>query len=135
MEFIIITFIAIIYFVYIGIIYHKMTAFTNKQKLVHIVCSIIVLYIFTSILVLFAIKQVPGSEKEIAIMRRIVTVLFTPINGIVFVPTLIGIWNRLKNEEITKEQAKKKIVIFAGFAIILIILEVIFINQNFKLKQ
>ena len=77
----------------------------------------------------------------IGVVRNIILIVFTPVNGFITLPRIANIIGKIKNDEITGYQLKKKIIIFTIVVIIAIVIEGIYfkdvqngIIQIFKLK-
>ena len=81
------------------------------------------------------------NKNMIGVVRNIILIVFVPVNGFITLPRIANIIGKIKNDEITGYQLKKKIIIFTIVVIIAIVIEGIYfkdvqngIIQIFKLK-
>ena len=78
-------------------------------------------------MILFSISKsgvtYPSNEIEQMVQNMIVTI-FTGLNGILVLPYLGRLWDKISEEEITKQQFQKRICILLIIAIIVFILEI-----------
>ena len=108
----------------------KLNEYDQTQKTLLCTIVIIVSLIITSIL--FSISQKGIEYSNIEAMKRIKMILiavFTPINGITFMPFFADILTKIKNSEIDQQEETKRIIKLA------IILLVIFIIETKYLKS
>ena len=68
------------------------------------------------------------NQDMIGVVRNIILLVFVPINGFIILPQIASTIGKIKNDDITAEKLKKRIVIF----IIAIIIIVIFEGYYFK---
>ena len=97
----------------------------KTKKIVFIIIGIFVSYLIT--MILFSISKsgvtYPSNEIEQMVHNMIVTI-FTGLNGILVLPYLGRLWDKISEEEITKQQFQKRICILLIIAIIVFILEI-----------
>ena len=78
-------------------------------------------------MILFSISKsgvtYPSNEIEQMVQNMIVTI-FTGLNGILVLPYLGRLWDKISEEEITKQQFQKRSCILLIIAIIVFILEI-----------
>ena len=90
------------------------------------------LFISLFTLVLFYISKIGvvyPKEEMIGQIRKIVLLVFIPINGFLTLTQLASIFAKVKNDMISKEELSKKIKIFAIIFIVLIIIECIYLKR------
>lgn len=90
------------------------------------------LFISLFTLVLFYISKIGvvyPKEEMIGQIRKIVLLVFIPINGFLTLTQLASIFAKAKSDMISKEELSKKIKIFAIIFIVLIIIECIYLKR------
>ena len=105
--------------------WHYLGNIEKTKKIVFIIIGIFVSYLIT--MILFSISKsgvtYPSNEIEQMVHNMIVTI-FTGLNGILVLPYLGRLWDKISEEEITKQQFQKRICILLIIAIIVFILEI-----------
>ncbi len=90
------------------------------------------LFISLFTLVLFYISKIGvvyPKEEMIGQIRKIVLLVFIPINGFLTLTQLASIFAKVKSDMISKEELSKKIKIFAIIFIVLIIIECTYLKR------
>ncbi len=124
---------AIIYFVLIAWTWQSLGIIEKRKKVISILIGILVMYIITLITFNISKKGIIYQEKEAEILvRRILVILFTGVNGIVIIPYVAKILNRLKENDIEQKELKKKVIIFLIIFIICIIFECKYLKDTQK---
>lgn len=128
MPVIIIIMLAIFCVLIIGT-WHYLENIDKTRKIVFIIIGIFASYLIT--MLLFSISKsgitYPSGEIEQMVQNMIVTV-FTGLNGILVLPYLGKLWDKMSEEEITKQQFQKRICILLIIAIIVFIVESNYLN-------
>ncbi len=128
MPVIIIIMLAIFCVLIIGT-WHYLGNIDKTRKIVFIIIGIFASYLIT--MLLFSISKsgitYPSGEIEQMVQNMIVTV-FTGLNGILVLPYLGKLWDKMSEEEITKQQFQKRICILLIIAIIVFIVESNYLN-------
>lgn len=128
MPVIIIIMLAIFCVLIIGT-WHYLGNTEKTRKIVFIIIGIFASYLIT--MLLFSISKsgitYPSGEIEQMVQNMIVTV-FTGLNGILVLPYLGKLWDKMSEEEITKQQFQKRICILLIIAIIVFIVESNYLN-------
>ena len=105
--------------------WHYLGNIEKTKKIVFIIIGIFVSYLIT--MILFSISKsgvtYPSNEIEQMVHNMIVTI-FTGLNGILVLPYLGRLWDKISEEEITKQQFQKRICILLIIAIIVFIQEI-----------
>lgn len=127
-----ITIIAIILFLVLGIIiYNGLNGMDNKKKVIIFLVEIIACLIFT--ITLFNISSIGvdyPSEQNKKIAMKTLVAIFTPINGILLLPNITRIINESQNEEISKDECNKKIKKFLSIFVLVLIIEFIYLRNT-----
>ncbi len=127
-----ITIIAIILFLVLGIIiYNGLNGIDNKKKVIIFLVEIIACLIFT--ITLFNISSIGvdyPSEQNKKIAMKTLVAIFTPINGILLLPNITRIINESQNGEIDKDECNKKIKKFLSIFVLVLIIEFIYLRNT-----
>lgn len=127
-----ITIIAIILFLVLGIIiYNGLNGMDNKKKVIIFLVEIIACLIFT--ITLFNISSIGvdyPSEQNKKIAMKTLVAIFTPINGILLLPNITRIINESQNGEIGKDECNKKIKKFLSIFVLVLIIEFIYLRNT-----
>ena len=128
MPVIIIIMLAIFCVLIIGT-WHYLGNIDKTKKIVFIVIGSFVSYLIT--MLLFSISKsgitYPSDEIE-QMVQNMIVIVFTGLNGILMLPYLGRLWDKMSEEEITKQQFQKRICILLIIAIIVFILESNYLN-------
>lgn len=128
MPVIIIIILAIFCVLIIGT-WHYLGNIDKTKKIVFIVIGSFVSYLIT--MLLFSISKsgitYPSDEIE-QMVQNMIVIVFAGLNGILMLPYLGRLWDKMSEEEITKQQFQKRICILLIIAIIVFILESNYLN-------
>ena len=128
MPVIIIIMLAIFCVLIIGT-WHYLGNIDKTRKIVFIIIGIFASYLIT--MLLFSISKsgitYPSDEIE-QMVQNMIVIVFTGLNGILMLPYLGRLWDKMSEEEITKQQFQKRICILLIIAIIVFILESNYLN-------
>ena len=109
--------------------WHYLGNIDKTKKIVFIVIGSFVSYLIT--MLLFSISKsgitYPSDEIE-QMVQNMIVIVFTGLNGILMLPYLGRLWDKMSEEEITKQQFQKRICILLIIAIIVFILESNYLN-------
>ena len=122
---------SIILFVALVVItWNRLSQFDAKAKIKICTIGIIICLIITILIFQIAsigIEYVNSNSKG-AVMQ-VITLLFTPINGIVCLPYLAKILDKVKSGEMKKEEAKKKLIVFTILVVLIIVIEIFYFKD------
>ena len=130
---VIITLIIAIFLILISWTWHNLGNIDKTKKVITIIASLIIMYVIT--LIIFNISKINvdyKSEEEMIAVRNVLVLLFTFINGLIVMPSFGKIINRVKENEITKEQASKKFLITLAIFIIVLFFECGYLKDTQK---
>lgn len=121
---IIISIITIILFAVLGVYtWQKLGNIEKKTKIIYIVVGLLIVAFIT--LILFNISSANIEYEKIEMkndIRKMLVLIFTPVNALFLMPSFAKILNEIKNDEIEKEKLKFRILkILIIFVIVLII--------------
>ena len=121
---IIISIITIILFAVLGVYtWQKLGNIEKKTKIIYIVLGLLIVAFIT--LILFNISSTNIDYEKIEMkndIRKMLVLIFTPVNALFLMPSFAKILNEIKNNEIEKEKLKFRILkILIIFVIVLII--------------
>lgn len=126
-----ITIISIILFLVLSIIvYNGLSEIDNKKKIIIFLIEIIICFVFT--MILFNISSIgieyPNSKSRGIAMKTLVAI-FTPINGIILLPSVTRTINESQSGEINKEECKKRLKKSGIIFLVLLIIEFIYLKN------
>lgn len=126
-----ITIISIILFLVLSIIvYNGLSGMDNKKKIIIFLIEIIMCFVFT--MILFNISSLgieyPNSKSKEIAMKTMVAI-FTPINGIILLPSVTRTLNESQSGEIKKEECKKRLKKSLIIFLVLLIIEFIYLKN------
>ncbi len=121
---IIISIITIILFAVLGVYtWQRLGNIEKKTKIIYIVLGLLIVAFIT--LILFNISSTNIDYEKIEMkndIRKMLVLIFTPVNALFLMPSFAKILNEIKNNEIEKEKLKFRILkILIIFVIVLII--------------
>ena len=122
--------IIILFFVYLSWTWNNTKAFEgNFTRISYIIIGTLFITLATYIIFLISKSGITYPHVEmIGKIRNIILLTFVPINGFITLPQIANTIEKIKNDNITAEQLKRRIVIF----IIIVLLIVIFECSYFK---
>ena len=124
MTIIIIAVTIILYVILLGFTWHNLDILENSKKIIFIIFALLAIVIVT--LIIFNIST-SGIEYEnynmIANVRNMLVAVFTPVNGLIVMPYVANMIGKIKQEDITQPEFKKKTIIIGIIFIIILIVE------------
>ena len=123
MSLIIIIIIAI-YFILIAWTWQILGNVEKTKKVAVIIIGILIMYIVT--LIVFNISKVGLNYENTnaqADVRNVLVTVFTGINGIIVIPQLAKVIEKISEDEIDKKTASRKFLIIAIIFIVCVIIE------------
>ena len=128
-SFIIIVVIAL-FLVLVGFTIYRAEAYDGMERIVICVAGILISWLITSILFNLSSKGIEYASEEVEQeISKILVLVFTPINGIMFMPYIAKLMSKYKFDEITSNELTKKILLLIAIIIILFIIEVIYLKN------
>ena len=123
MPFIIITAI-IIYFILIAWTWKSLGMIEKTKKIICIFVEIIIMYLIT--LILFQISkggiEYPTAEIQ-SNVRNVLVIIFTGLNGIIVMPQIGKILDKINEDEMDKKQFQKRLLILVIIFVICLFIE------------
>lgn len=123
MIFIILT-AMVVYFILIAWTWHSLGFLEKSKKVIFLIVGIFIMYIIT--LLIFQIAKANIHYENIQIQKSIQNILvaiFTGINGVIALPQIGKIVDKVKEEEIGKNEQKKRIAIIIIVFMVCLIFE------------
>lgn len=117
--------IIILFLVYIFWTWNNTKSFEgNFTRISYIIIGTLFMTLVTYIIFLISKKGVIYPHQDmIGVLRNIILLIFVPVNGFVTLPQIASTIGKIKNDDITGEELKRKIAIFIITIIIVVILE------------
>ena len=114
----------IIYFINIAWTWKSLADIEKSKKIIFIIIGILILFIITLITFNISAKSIQYQHQEqTEQIRNILVAIFTGINGIIIMPQLAKILEKIKNGEIEKNQIRNRIILLITMLTICIIFE------------
>lgn len=115
---------AIIYFVLIAWTWHSLGFIEKNKKVAFILIGCLIMFILTFIVYQIAKVGVEYSNEGIQkSIQNVLVVIFTGVNGIIVLPQIGKMLDKINEEEMKKEELTKKIVILMIVFVICMIIE------------
>ena len=119
----IITITLIIYFINIAWTWKSLGEIEKTQKVVFIILGLLGLFIITLITFNISAKNIQYIHQGGNITRNILVSIFTGINGIIVMPQLAKILEKIKNGNLEKNHIRNRIILLIAILIICLIFE------------
>lgn len=110
-------------------IYHNMYNYDKGSRIKLLIAGFIITFIITVIICNISSGSINTNANYLSIVRNTAILLFAPINAIISLPYIGNVLNKYKEKRITKEQLKKRLIIFSVILIIIVIFEVGYIKD------
>lgn len=128
-SFIMIIVIAL-FIVLISFTIYRAEAYERIEKVVICVAGTLISWLITIILFNLSSKGIEYSNLEFKHqVSKILVLVFTPINGIIYMPYIVKLMSKYKFNEIKNDELIKKILLLIIITIILFIIEVIYLKN------
>ena len=122
--------VIILFIVLVGFTWYRAEAFDGMERVIICVAGILLSWAITSILFKISANGIEyinlEVEKEIS---KILILVFTPINGIIYMPYISKLISQYKFDEIKINEISKKILILAIILIIVFAIEVAYLKN------
>lgn len=117
--------IIVLFLVYISWTWNSTHSFEGKiARISYILVGTAVITFVTYIIFLISKNGINYPVKEmIGATRNIILLTFVPINGFLILPQIANTLGKVKKDEITPEQFKKRLVIFIIAIIVIVVFE------------
>ena len=115
-------FILILNIVSIALTYYCLSNMEKREKFLFIAIGVAIIYILTSWVYWISTKDI--AIKEVSEMgKKIITLLFVPINGIIILPILAKSYAKYKMGSLGTDKLKNRGIVIAVILVILLIIE------------
>ncbi len=113
-----------IYIILISWTWQNLGDMDKAKKVGFIVVGILILFVITLIVFQMSSRGITYENKEIqSSVRNTLVIIFAGINGIIVLPQISRIVDKIKQDDIEKEQIKKRIIILFIVIIVCFIFE------------
>ena len=121
---VIVTLIIAIFLILISWTWNNLGNIDKTKKIITIVISLILMFFVTFIIFNISKQDIQyGSNEQMEVVRNVLVILFTIINGLIVMPFVAKTINKVYEKEIEKEQASKRLIAILVIFIIVVILE------------
>ncbi len=116
--------IVAMYLILIAWTWQSLGNIEKRKKVVYIILGILLLFIITLIIFNISKNNVEYQKETIKnAVRNLLVLLFTAVNGIIFIPYVARILNKVEENEIEKEKLKIKAIVFIIVFVICVVIE------------
>ena len=127
---VIITLIIAMLLILVSWSWHNLGKIEKTKKTLTIVVSLIILYLITFILFNIAKQGVKyNSEEQMNSVRIVLVITFTIINGLIILPAVFKLVNKVNEKVIDKDQATKKLLTIIVIFFVIMIFECIYLKS------
>ena len=97
---------------------------SNFTRVLYIIIGTLFVALITYIVYLISRANIKYTNSIIiSKVRDMIMLIFVPINGFLILPQIANLMRKRKNDDITNEQLKKKIVFYIIFIVVIFIFE------------
>ena len=122
--------IILLFVVLLSYTWYKLEAYEDIEKILLFVSGILLSWAITHILFMISSS---GLNYEIVSLKnqvgKVLVLVFTPINGIIYMPYMARIMSKFKFDEIDEKEFTKKILILIAILIVIFIIEVMYLRN------
>lgn len=116
--------IVAMYLILIAWTWQSLGNIEKRKKVAYIILGILLFFIITLIIFNISKSNVEYQKETIKnAVRNLLVLLFTAVNGIIFIPYVARILNKVEENEIEKEKLKIKAIVFIIIFVICVIIE------------
>ena len=116
---------AVIYILAIAWTWHNLGEAGKTKKVIFIIIGTLILYLITMLLFNFSQNGISYEQEEMKNeVRNIVVLLFTGINGVLILPNIARLYEKVQAGEMEKEKLTKRIIIYIVIWVICMWIEV-----------
>ena len=105
-------------------IWHNLGNIEKPRKIIFIIVGLLIVYLITLLLYNISSGDViyPSEDIQGTVKNSLLSV-FTGLNSLIFLPFIANLFDKILEEEIEKDQAKKRIIIILIIFIVCIFIE------------
>lgn len=122
--------IILLFVVLLSYTWYKLEAYEDIEKILLFVSGILLSWAITHILFMISSS---GLNYEIVSLKnqvgKVLVLVFTPINGIIYMPYMARIMSKFKFDEIDEKEFTKKFLILIAILIVIFIIEVMYLRN------
>lgn len=117
--------IIILFLVYLFWTWNNTKCFEgNFTRISYIIIGTLFMTLATYIIFLISKKGITYPHQDmVGVVRNIILLTFVPINGFIVLPQIASTIGKIKNDDITGEQLKRRLLIFIITIIIIVLIE------------
>ena len=124
MTVIIIVATIILYLILLVFTWHNLDMLEGQAKIMYIAAGTVAMFIITLIVFNISTNGVQyENENMISSVRNILIAIFMPLNGLIVMPYIAYLLNKIKQEDITEEKFKKRMILIIVIFIVFLIFE------------
>ena len=103
---------------------------SNGTKMLFLIIGTIIISLVTLILFSLSRLGIPYPKLEmVGVVRRIILLVFVPINGLIILPQIANVVGKVKKDKITQDEFQRKAIIMFVIVIAIVIIECIYFKN------
>ncbi len=119
-----------LFMVLLGFTWYRLEAYEGMEKIIICVVGILLCWGITAILFSLSSNGMDYINEEVEReISKILVLVFTPINGIAFMPYVAKLMSKVRFDEINKQEAVKKILILCVILLAIFFVEVKYLEN------
>ena len=105
-------------------IWHNLGNIERPRKIAFIIIGLVIIYLITLIIYNFSNPDIIYPSEEIEkYVSNVLIMIFTGLNSLILLPFIANLFDKILEEEIEKDQVKKRLIIILVIFVICIFIE------------
>ena len=123
----------VIYIILIAWTWQSLGSIENNKKLIYLVIGLFMIYGLTFLTFQISKSGITYENKEIeSSIQTLLVIIFSGINGVILMPLMAKILDKMNENEIEKEQVKKRIIFWLMIGLVCLIFESSYMKDTQK---
>ena len=114
----------LIFIISIVWVWHNLGNIERPRKIAFIIIGLVIIYLITLIIYNFSNPDIIYPSEEIEkYVSNVLIMIFTGLNSLILLPFVANLFDKILEEEIEKDQVKKRLIIILVIFVICIFIE------------
>ena len=114
----------LIFIISIVWVWHNLGNIEKPRKIAFIIIGLVIIYLITLIIYNFSNPDIIYPSEEIEkYVSNVLIMIFTGLNSLILLPFVANLFDKILEEEIEKDQVKKRLIIILVIFVICIFIE------------
>ncbi len=114
----------LIFIISIVWVWHNLGNIERPRKIAFIIIGLVIIYLITLIIYNFSNPDIIYPSEEIEkYVSNVLIMIFTGLNSLILLPFVANLFDKMLEEEIEKDQVKKRLIIILVIFVICIFIE------------